>query len=193
MPLSPTTPSPTVLLASLVEFAVITDEIPPSLLTAQKLGILANPPKTGPSPSIATSSRYKPSTYYYPLSFVLQSFPLVSFLLQNPQPNSIMGAAIVANNLEEVHLYAGHEVVNIIRSGQLTVEEYAHALLNRIDIRDQDVKAWAFIDREYVIRQAKALDAIPLAKRGPLHGLAIGVKDVMYTKGIILAQAGITL
>jgi Asp-tRNA(Asn)/Glu-tRNA(Gln) amidotransferase A subunit family amidase len=34
-----------------------------------------------------------------------------------------------------------------------------------------------------VIKQAKALDAVPLAERGALHGIAIAVKDVIYTKG----------
>jgi Asp-tRNA(Asn)/Glu-tRNA(Gln) amidotransferase A subunit family amidase len=31
--------------------------------------------------------------------------------------------------------------------------------------------------------QAEALDAVPKAERGPLHGVAIAVKDVIYTKG----------
>jgi amidase len=33
-----------------------------------------------------------------------------------------------------------------------------------------------------VIKQAQALDAVPQSERGPLHGVAIAVKDVIYTK-----------
>ncbi|KAF1349203.1 amidase signature enzyme [Lizonia empirigonia] len=42
------------------------------------------------------------------------------------------------------------------------------------------VKAWAFIDPAYVMEQARALDAIPVSERGPLHGVAIAVKDLMF-------------
>ena len=70
-----------------------------------------------------------------------------------------------------------------IKAGETSVEEYAKSLLGRIEARDEAVQAWAYLDPEYVIKQAKALDAIPQAERGPLHGVAIAVKDVIYTKG----------
>lgn len=70
------------------------------------------------------------------------------------------------------------------RAGSLTVEDYALALLARIEERDSNVKAWAYLDRGYVLRQARELDQVPPGKRGPLHGVAVGVKDVIYTKGM---------
>ncbi|KAI3554881.1 amidase [Colletotrichum abscissum] len=69
-----------------------------------------------------------------------------------------------------------------IRAGELTVEEYARSLLSHIEERDPVVKAWEYLNPEQVIAQAKAMDAIPPEKRGPLHGVAIAVKDVIYTK-----------
>ncbi|KAG9186876.1 hypothetical protein G6011_09984 [Alternaria panax] len=69
-----------------------------------------------------------------------------------------------------------------IKAGETSVEEYAKSLLARIESRDKAVQAWAYLEPEYVIKQAKALDAIPAAERGPLHGVAIAVKDVIYTK-----------
>ena len=75
------------------------------------------------------------------------------------------------------------EVVAKIKSGEATVEDYARSLLQRIETRDEAVQAWAYLDADYVIKQAKALDAVPSAERGPLHGVAIAVKDVIYTKG----------
>lgn len=75
------------------------------------------------------------------------------------------------------------EAVAKFKDGSLTVEDYAKSLLSRIEKRDDAVKAWAYLNPEYVIEQAKKLDQIPPEKRGPLHGVAIAVKDVIYTKG----------
>ncbi|KAK0468370.1 glutamyl-tRNA amidotransferase subunit A [Desarmillaria tabescens] len=67
-------------------------------------------------------------------------------------------------------------------SSGLTVEQYAVSLLDRIKSRDDAVQAWAYLDPEYVLAQARELDKVPKEKRGPLHGAPIGVKDTMYTK-----------
>ena len=74
------------------------------------------------------------------------------------------------------------EILVKIKNGEVTVEDYARSLLERIKSRDEAVQAWAYLDPDYVIKQAKALDAVPHAERGPLHGVAIAVKDVIYTK-----------
>ncbi|KKY25592.1 putative glutamyl-trna amidotransferase subunit a [Phaeomoniella chlamydospora] len=71
-----------------------------------------------------------------------------------------------------------------MRSGELTVEDYAKSLLTRIKDRDPVVKAWAYLDPEHVLAAAQELDKIPPQKRGPLHGVAIGVKDMMLTKDL---------
>jgi Asp-tRNA(Asn)/Glu-tRNA(Gln) amidotransferase A subunit family amidase len=41
------------------------------------------------------------------------------------------------------------------------------------------VHAWAFLDPDLVIAQARALDAATV--RGPLHGVPLGIKDIMDT------------
>ena len=74
------------------------------------------------------------------------------------------------------------EILAKIKYGEVTVEDYARSLLERIKSRDEAVQAWAYLDPDYVIKQAQALDAVPHAERGPLHGVAIAVKDVIYTK-----------
>ncbi|KAB5570703.1 amidase [Coniochaeta sp. 2T2.1] len=74
------------------------------------------------------------------------------------------------------------EVISQIKNGSLTVEEYAKSLLSRIEQRDPVVKAWAYLDPELVLKRARELDQIPPGQRGPLHGVAVGVKDVIYTK-----------
>lgn len=82
------------------------------------------------------------------------------------------------------------EVLAKIKAGEATVEEYARSLLGRIQERDDAVQAWAYLDPDYVIEQAKALDAVPPAERGPLHGVAIAVKDVIYTKSKSPPESG---
>lgn len=84
---------------------------------------------------------------------------------------------------DPLHKLTASEILAKTRAGELTVEEYARALLARIQERDGVVKAWAYLNPDLVIAQAKALDQVPLEQRGPLHGVAIGVKDVIYTKG----------
>ncbi|KAI1334616.1 amidase [Xylariaceae sp. FL0016] len=74
------------------------------------------------------------------------------------------------------------EALAKFKDGSLTVEGYARSLLSRIEKRDAAVKAWAYLDPDYVIEQARRLDQIPPEKRGPLHGVGIAVKDVIYTK-----------
>ncbi|KAI0975270.1 amidase [Xylaria arbuscula] len=76
------------------------------------------------------------------------------------------------------------QALSNIRGGSLTVEQYARSLLSRIEERDSTVQAWEYFDSEYVIEEAKRLDRISSTERGPLHGLPIAVKDIIYTKGM---------
>lgn len=70
-----------------------------------------------------------------------------------------------------------------IRAGTLTVEALASACLARVESREPTVHAWAFVDSGIVIEQARELDRrASLGRFGALHGLPIGVKDVMLTR-----------
>lgn len=84
---------------------------------------------------------------------------------------------------EDLTRLSATQVLHRLRQGHLTVEAYARALLARIRTRDPVVQAWSYLDPELVIAQARKLDQTPLEKRGPLHGVAIGIKDVALTQG----------
>ncbi|CAG8973089.1 hypothetical protein HYALB_00007566 [Hymenoscyphus albidus] len=84
--------------------------------------------------------------------------------------------------MTEPYLLTASEAGTLMKKGDLTVENYAKSLLSRIQERDAQVKAWAYLDPPFVLEQARNLDQIPAEKRGPLHGIAIGVKDVILTK-----------
>jgi len=70
------------------------------------------------------------------------------------------------------------EAVAAIEAGTLTSEKLVRGYLNRIAQRDDVVKAWAHLDPDQAIAQAKAADA---ASGGLLRGIPVGVKDIIDT------------
>jgi Asp-tRNA(Asn)/Glu-tRNA(Gln) amidotransferase A subunit family amidase len=70
-----------------------------------------------------------------------------------------------------------------IREGRITSLELVGDCLARIEAVDANVQAWAFLDREHAISQARALDERRRAGKaiGPLHGVPIGIKDIFDT------------
>src|SRR3990172_6781415 len=67
-----------------------------------------------------------------------------------------------------------------IAAGEITSEALVADCLARIRARDPDIGAWAYVDPEYAIEQARLLDRTP--RLGPLHGIPVGVKDVLDTR-----------
>jgi Asp-tRNA(Asn)/Glu-tRNA(Gln) amidotransferase A subunit family amidase len=74
------------------------------------------------------------------------------------------------------------QALHLIRTQQLTIETYATSLLTRIASRASQTKAWVHLPEDLILTNARALDAVPLAQRSPIHGLPIGIKDVILTK-----------
>ena len=73
-----------------------------------------------------------------------------------------------------------------IRKGEFTSEEYTAACLAAVARFDPAIEVWEWLDRERAIEQARAADARRQSGMalGPLHGLPIGVKDIIDTKAI---------
>src|SRR4051812_19535250 len=71
------------------------------------------------------------------------------------------------------------EAARRIEGGETTSEALAAACLERIAEREEAVHAWAFIDRAQALAQARALDRMP--RRGRLHGVPFGIKDIIDT------------
>lgn len=71
------------------------------------------------------------------------------------------------------------EIARRVARGDVTVESVVRDCLARIDEREPTVHAWSFIDPALALRQARALDKAD--KRGPLHGVPVGIKDVLDT------------
>ncbi len=77
------------------------------------------------------------------------------------------------------------EAASAIRDGRTTSEALTAALLDRIAARDTEIGAWAAIDRERALADARRADEIRGLGRGtgPLHGVPIGIKDIIDTRG----------
>ncbi len=68
----------------------------------------------------------------------------------------------------------------------MTSETYTRGLLLRVREVDDSVQAWAWQDPAYAIQRAKDADDRVRAGRTPgaLHGMPIGVKDIIATRGV---------
>jgi Asp-tRNA(Asn)/Glu-tRNA(Gln) amidotransferase A subunit family amidase len=75
------------------------------------------------------------------------------------------------------------QAVMLLRKGDVSAEDYAKACLERITEREETVQAWVHLDPDYVLAQARAADDVRKAGKGigPLHGLPVGVKDIIDT------------
>lgn len=73
------------------------------------------------------------------------------------------------------------ELRDRIASGGLSAEAVAQAFLAQIEAREPAVGAWAYLDGDDVIAQARQLDTARRTGRpiGPLHGLPVGIKDII--------------
>lgn len=67
--------------------------------------------------------------------------------------------------------------------GEFTAEAYVRACLDAIDSREKEIEAWVVVDRERALEQARAADRQRAsgAGCGALHGLPVGIKDIIDT------------
>ncbi len=74
------------------------------------------------------------------------------------------------------------EALAAMAAGHLSAEGLTRACLDRISTRDPVVRAFAWLDPERALAEARARDrAGRTASPGPLHGLPFGVKDIIDT------------
>jgi Asp-tRNA(Asn)/Glu-tRNA(Gln) amidotransferase A subunit family amidase len=68
-----------------------------------------------------------------------------------------------------------------LRAGTLTSERLVSACLERIAEREPHLQAWVEVQGRQALEQARACDRLPATR--PLHGLPLGVKDVLDAQG----------
>ena len=85
--------------------------------------------------------------------------------------------------LTNLHLLSAMEAARLIRDGLISSEQLVEACLSRIRDVDSEIQAWAFLDPDYALAQARAADALRLEGKpiGPLHGIPVAIKDIFDT------------
>lgn len=74
----------------------------------------------------------------------------------------------------------------LIKKKALSPVELAKSCLSRIGSLDGKLSAWALVDEKGALKAARRAEAELRAgeRRGPLHGIPVGIKDIFYTKGL---------
>lgn len=72
------------------------------------------------------------------------------------------------------------EVVAAVTADDLTVADVAEAIIARYNARNADVEAFAYFNPDQIRADAKKLDEA--SEKGPLHGVPVGLKDVINTR-----------
>ena len=84
-----------------------------------------------------------------------------------------------ASAIKPLNELTATEIVAGIGQGRFTCEAVARACLERVDAREREVHAWAYIDAATALASARAFDKS--GKRGPFAGVPFGVKDIIDT------------
>jgi Asp-tRNA(Asn)/Glu-tRNA(Gln) amidotransferase A subunit family amidase len=86
-------------------------------------------------------------------------------------------------DLTDLHALTATDAARLIRDGVISSTQLVEACVARVRAVDADVQAWTFLDPEHALAQARAADAWRLEGHpiGPLHGVPVGVKDIIDT------------
>ncbi len=78
------------------------------------------------------------------------------------------------------------EAAAALAAGSISARDLVQACLKRIEEEEPRVQAWAALDPDFALAQADACDALRKSGQpiGPLHGLPVGVKDVIDTRDL---------
>ncbi len=79
----------------------------------------------------------------------------------------------------ELHEASALELARRLDAGEITAERIVEACLARIAAREPTVRAWIHLDRDGALAMARQLDRG--GRRGLLHAIPMGVKDIIDT------------
>ena len=86
-------------------------------------------------------------------------------------------------DLTNLHSLSASDAAQLIREGVISSQQLVEACLVRIREVDTPVQAWAFLDPDHALAQARAADEHRLSGQptGALHGVPVGIKDIFDT------------
>jgi aspartyl-tRNA(Asn)/glutamyl-tRNA(Gln) amidotransferase subunit A len=88
--------------------------------------------------------------------------------------------------VSELHWLTATAMAEAIRARRLSPVELTKALLDRIDRLDPRLHAFIRLDGDAAMDAARAAEAEIAAgrPRGPLHGVPVGIKDIIDVAGL---------
>ena len=83
----------------------------------------------------------------------------------------------------QLNWLSASDAARAIRDGAISSEQLVQSCLARVHEVDPGVQAWTFLDEAHVLTQARArdLDRSEGKPTGPLHGIPVGIKDIIDT------------
>src|SRR5262245_51762587 len=109
--------------------------------------------------------------------FMARNDPLASEL-----PLRHLSGVVTLANAELAALSAAQAAAEIA-CGAVTAEQYTRACLDRIAAVDDNVQAFAHLDPDFALEQARERDEWRRSGKpvGPLHGVPVAIKDIIDT------------
>ena len=88
--------------------------------------------------------------------------------------------------MTDAHWMTAAEAARAIASRELSPVELMEALLDRIDRLDAKLNVFIRLDRDAALNAAQAAEAEVASghRRGPLHGVPVGIKDIIDVAGL---------
>ena len=89
--------------------------------------------------------------------------------------------------MTDLNLLTLSQVSDMLESGEISSVELVEANLRAIEATEPEVHAYVNVLGDQAMDAARAADAEIASggRRGPLHGVPIGIKDNIYTRGIV--------
>ena len=81
---------------------------------------------------------------------------------------------------------SARDIVSMIADKQVSAKEVTEAVLERIELVEPKINSYITVCADVALAEAEAADRIQASGNtlGPLHGVPIGVKDLLNTKGV---------
>ena len=81
--------------------------------------------------------------------------------------------------IEAAAMLGVRDILKRVAAGEATAESEARACLERVAEREAAIGAWTYVDAERALAEARRRDQV--RAKGPLHGVAVGIKDIFDT------------
>jgi len=87
---------------------------------------------------------------------------------------------------KELYSTPAHDLIGMIETQEITVEELVSAILDRINAMEKDIHAYITVTASEALKKAREIDAKLKRNQpvGKLKGIPIAIKDNICTEGV---------